>query len=101
MLRDFLKTIRDLKWDVDEEPIFTSTLPPFENAEEREAPENLVVIEEKTTLICKPGSVLTDSLCGKILLINYTYDINKNVFHDDSWYNRPRIIQKYFNSFIF
>lgn len=46
-------------------------MPPFENNEERGVLENLVMIEEKTTLVCKAGSVQIDDSCGKTFIRNY------------------------------
>lgn len=69
MLQDFLKTLRDLKWDVDEDAGFGTTRATFENPDVGQGSATLVVTEEKTTLVCKPGSVQRDDLCGRFLIL--------------------------------
>lgn len=71
MLQDFLATIRNLKWDFYEDINMLTTIAPLKNDSQLSESEKrigaLTVTDENTMLICKPGSIVIDDLCGKIL----------------------------------
>lgn len=63
VMEDFRKIISSLKWNFEDDLVSATTFAPFGNLMEKEDPEILTVTEEKTTVVCKSGSVLTEDLC--------------------------------------
>ncbi|CAL1293720.1 unnamed protein product [Larinioides sclopetarius] len=70
VLQNFLETIQNLKWDMDEDfSVEATTLAPDFQADSDQWSENLnrsgavMFTEEETTMECKPGSVLSNDLC--------------------------------------
>ncbi|GFX94260.1 sushi, von Willebrand factor type A, EGF and pentraxin domain-containing protein 1 [Trichonephila clavipes] len=71
VIQNFLETIQNLKWDMDEDFVLQPTMSsPFPLSDSQfshqneSIPGSVVFTEGETTLECKPGSVPNDDLCA-------------------------------------